>query len=193
MNQLISITHKIHEALEQGEDICMVFLDVSKAFDRVYHEGLLFKLASFGISGSLLRWFKSYLSNRKQRVIINGQESDWQHTTAGVPQGSILGPLLFLVFVNDIVDNLKTTPFIFADDTSLMEAISDPRHSFVKANQDLATLSKWASQWQVTFNALKTEYMIISLKPFPPDCPELVLNGTQITQVTSPTHLGLNI
>ena len=103
----------------------MVFLDISKAFDRVWHEGLLHKLRCFGIGGSLFDWLASYLKNRKQRVVINGQYSEWTPTYSGVPQGSILGPLLFLVFINDIVDDLECEPFLFADDTSLLEIISD--------------------------------------------------------------------
>ena len=157
INQLIFMIHEIHKALENGQDICLVFLDVSKAFDRVFHEGLVLKLASFGIEGSLLRWFKSYLSERVQRVVVNGQESNWIQTTAGVPQGSILGPLLFIIFINDIVDNLETSPFLFADDTSLMQPILEPvADSFDKINRDLERLSEWAAQWRVTFNAKKT-------------------------------------
>ena len=93
--QLILIVHKIHEALERGKDARMVFLDISKAFDKVWHEGLIYKLEALGVRDPLLRWIKSYLTNRKQRVMISGQCSDWKNVGAGVPQGSVLGPLLF--------------------------------------------------------------------------------------------------
>ncbi len=95
-NQLILITHKIFEALERGKEVRMVFLDISKAFDKVWHRGLLLKLERLGVQDPLLKWFRSYLTGRKQRVIIDGQSSDWKQIEAGVPQGSVLGPLLFL-------------------------------------------------------------------------------------------------
>ena len=120
VNQLIFLVHKINQSLEKGQDICLIFLDVSKAFDRVFHEGLIFKLSSFGINGLLLKWFESYLSHRSQRVVINGQESEWLYTSAGVPQGSILGPLLFIIYVNDIVEEMDSNPFLFANGMSLI-------------------------------------------------------------------------
>ena len=102
MNQLLMVTHKIYMALEHGQDVIMVFLDISKAFDRVWHDGLVHKLKIFGIAGNLLKWLTNYLKDRLQRVVINGANSDWIKILAGVPQGSILGPLLFLIYVNDI-------------------------------------------------------------------------------------------
>ena len=95
VNQLVFIVHKIYEALEQGKEVRMVSLDISKAFDKVWHKGLLYKLESLGVRDPVLKWIKSYLTGRKQRVIIDGQSSDWREIEAGVPQGSVLGPLLF--------------------------------------------------------------------------------------------------
>ena len=191
VNQLITLVHNIYKSLDEKNDVCMVFLDVSKAFDKVYHEGLIFKLRQLGIEGKLLKWIKSYLTNRKQRVVLNGKMSDWKHTNAGVPQGSILGPLLFLVFVNDIVDSIDSKIFVYADDTSIMRPIKDPEYDFQILNSDLHTLSKWAKQWHVTFNCAKTECMIFSLKNKPPSYPPLFLNNTIIKQVNHHTHLGL--
>ena len=92
-----------------------IFLDISKAFDKVWHEGLIFKLRRNGISGNLLAFFQNYLSNRHQRVVLNGQESKWMGLGAGVPQGSVLGPLLFLVYINDLTDNILSDMRLFAD------------------------------------------------------------------------------
>ena len=134
INQLIFISHKIYESFDKGDDVCYVSLDASAAFDRVWHDGLLFKLRRKGICGNLLNWFESYLSERYQRVIIKGQYSDWTNIHAGVPQGSILGPLLFLIYVDDIIDDIECDIFLFADDTSLLERITDPQTSFDKIN-----------------------------------------------------------
>ena len=103
-----------------------VFLDISKAFDRVWHKGLLYKLKCMGINGNLLKLVESFLSNRYQRVVLSGQASSWAEIRAGVPQGSILGPLFFLIYINDLSENLKSTVKLFADDTSIFHVVKDP-------------------------------------------------------------------
>ena len=96
-----------------------VFLDISKAFDKVWHDGLIFRLKSYGIEGELLLLLKNYLHNREQRVVLNGQTSEWKRIYSGVPQGSVLDPLLFLIYISDLPDGLTSMCKIFADDTSL--------------------------------------------------------------------------
>jgi hypothetical protein len=191
INQLLYITNNIHKALESGKEICLVFLDVSKAFDRVWHSGLLNKLRCMGIEGRLFDWLCDYLSDRKIRVVINGQKSDWLKPNAGVPQGSILGPLLFLVFINDITNNIESNINLFADDTSLMEIIDNYVDSYAKLNRDLNRLSNWANKWLVTFNANKTVYLKISRKTNPAPNPVLLLNGIIIREVFQHKHLGV--
>jgi hypothetical protein len=191
MNQLLYITDKIHRALEEGKEICLVFLDISKAFDRVWHSGLLHKLRCLGIEGNLFEWLSDYLTNRRIRAVINGQKSDWQNTTAGVPQGSILGPLLFLVFINDITVNIESDIHLFADDTSLMDIIDNHILSYAKLNRDLNRLSSWAKKWMVTFNATKTVYLQVTRKINPAPKPILRLNGVVVREVLTHKHLGL--
>ncbi len=192
INQLVHLCHQIYQGLDNAKDICLVFLDVSKAFDKVYHPALLHKLERMGIAGNLLDWIASYLENRRQVVVINGVCSDEKSINASVPQGSILGPLLFLVYVNDIVDDLETTPYLFADDTSLFCPV-DPKNmqnAFDKVNRDLVKLENWAAQWRVTFNASKTVYMIVSNRKNIV-YPDLYLSGQKLTRVYDHKHLGM--
>ena len=107
INQLLSITHEIYKCFDDGFEVRGVFLDISKAFDKVWHEGIILKLKQNGISGKLLSALSDFLKDRKQRVTLNGQVSSWTVVNAGVPQGSILGPLLFLVYINDLTDGVS--------------------------------------------------------------------------------------
>ena len=126
LNQLVDVYNTFCKALDEGKEVRAIFCDISKAFDRVWHRGLLFKLQSVGISGMLLQWFTDYLHNRKQRVVLPGANSDWTAVNSGVPQGSILGPLLFLLYINDIVENINSSIRLFADDTSLYIIVDNP-------------------------------------------------------------------
>ena len=106
INQLLSTTHEIYKSFDDGLEIRSVFLYISKAFDKVWHEGVIFKLKQNGISGDLKNILTYSLSNRKQRVVL--KVSNWTSVNAGVPQGSILGPLLFLIYINNLSDNLMS-------------------------------------------------------------------------------------
>ena len=123
INQLLSITHEIYHSIDEDYEIRGVFLDISKAFDKVRHEGLVFKLKQNGICGNLLNIHEEFRRNRKQRVVLNGQTSNWENIHVGVSQGSILGPLLFLIYINDFAENLSSNPKLFADNTSLFSVV----------------------------------------------------------------------
>ena len=127
VQQLISITHEIYNAFDCNPSLEVrgVFLDISKAFDKVWYDGLIYKLKRNGITGDLLRLMQSFLSERYQKVALNGQTSNWNKIKAGVPQGSILGPLFFLVYINDLLFEIRCSDKLFADDTSLFSVVEN--------------------------------------------------------------------
>ena len=154
INQLISITHKICKLFDDGYEVRGVFLDISKAFDKVWHQGFHYKVRQNGISGKLLNILTDFLDNRTQRVILNGQYSSWGKAEAGVPQGSILGPLLVLICINDLPDNLASNPKLFADDTSLFSVAKNLNASNIVLNNDLKKTGEWGFQWKMSFFCL---------------------------------------
>ena len=129
-----------------------VFLDIYKAFDTVWHDGLLYKLKACGVQGELLSRLRNYLQKRKQRVVLNGQTSEWRDIISGVPQGSVLGPLLFLIYINDLPGSLTSLCKIFADDTSLFSKVHGINKSANELNGDLEKISRWGYQWKMQFN-----------------------------------------
>ena len=141
VNQLVDIYNTVCKSLDEGKEVCAVFCEISKAFDRVWHRCLLFKLESIGVSDSPLSWFKSYLADRKQRVVLPGAVSAWKYIKAGVPQGSILGPLLFLIYINEIVVDIYSGIRLFADETSLYISVDNPQQTANLLNADLAKLT----------------------------------------------------
>ena len=192
VNQLTYLNNTFCEALDGGKEVWAVFCDISKAFDRVWHAGLLYKLEAAGVTGEVLAWFKNYLSDRKQRVVLPGVTSDWASIRAGVPQGSILGPLLFLLYINDIVADIGSNIRLFADDTSLFIIVENPVLSANCLNRDLDKIKRWATTWLVSFNPSKTETLLISRKVKRPQHPPLFMQDVQIKEVDYHKHLGLN-
>ena len=194
INQLLSITYSIYKSLDAGLEVRSVFLDISKAFDKVWHEGLIFKLKQNGISGNLLDLLNDFLRNRKQRVVLNGKFSSWADVNAGVPQGSILGPLLFLIYINDLSDELSSDSKLFADDTSLFSIVKDESTSAKDLNDDLATINKWAFQWKMSFNPDPTKQaqeVIFSRKINKNSHPPLTFNNSKVAVTSSQKHLGI--
>ena len=134
--------------------------------------------AGIGCSENVTKWFSSYLTGRKQRVVFNGQASDWTPVQAGVHQGSILGPLLFLSYINDIVKDIGCSIRLFADDTSLNIIVESSQIAANFINIDLSSINNWAADWLVGFNMKKSFSMIFSRKLHPPQHPLLFMNNT---------------
>jgi hypothetical protein len=191
VNQLSFLYHTFCEALDKKKDVHIVFCDISKAFDRVWHEGLIYKLQKIGICGTLLLWFKDYLRNRMQKVIIRGQQSETGIIKAGVPQGSVLGPLLFLIYINDLADTVTSKIKLFADDTTLYIEFDNPNTASQGMNDNLTSVQQWADQWLVKFSPPKTKLMTCSYKKatYPP----IKFNNVALASVNSHRHLGLTL
>ena len=196
VNQLLSITHKIFKAFDCNPtlEVRPVFLDISKAFDKVWHECLLYKLKSMGISGELHKLLENYLSGQLQRVVLNGQISSWRPVLAGVPQGSILGPLLFLAYIYDLPNGLKSNAKLFADDTSLFTIVKDKNESADVFNNDLLLMSKWAYDWKMIFNPdpkKPAQEVIFSRKKQSQSHPTISLNNIHVERASYHKHLGI--
>ena len=167
---------------------------MSKAFDKVWHDGLIYKLKTFGITGKLLSLLQDFLSDRFQRVALNGQYSEWKEVKAGVPQGSILGPLLFLIYINDLSVDLKSIVKLFADDVSIFSITHDPNLSANELNSDLRKINDWAHMWRMSFNPdplKQASEVLFSKKRNIVNHPDLYFNGTKINRVPSQKHLGM--
>ena len=142
------------DLLEHNVPLDILYLDYSKAFDTVPHRRLIKKLSTVGIQGKVLEWLNSFLTGRKQRVVVNHVKSDWIDVISGVPQGTVLGPLLFLIFVSEIPDLVKSHASLFADDTKLYADCHK-----AELQSDLDKLVQWTDQMQMSFNASKCKVM----------------------------------
>ena len=158
---LIEITEKIKSTIDSGKFGCGIFIDLKKAFDTVNHKILLTKLEHYGIRGNLLNWFESYLTNRKQYVFYNGVSSDIASFSCGVPQGSVLGPLLFLIYINDLPNiSEKLSFFLFADDTNIYYESNSLIELEKTVNKELKLLSAWLNLNRLALNVSKTNFVI---------------------------------
>ena len=190
IQQLLFIVHFIRTSWTKGKMTQGIFLDVSAAFDKCWHSGLLAKLEQVKVEESCLDLFKSYLSNRKQFVVVDGSKSDIKDVQAGVPQGSRLGPLLWILFVNDIIEDLETEVLLFADDTCLFATADDPSETAEMLNRDLEKIHQWAGKWKVSFNPSKSKDVIFSKKNLA-NSPPIIFNNTLVSRVHEHRHLGV--
>lgn len=188
--QLLTFLHSLQASLSTSSQSDVIYLDFKKAFDSVSHNELLTKLWSFGLTGNLWKWFKAYLSFRSQQVILNSFLSDPLPVISGVPQGSILGPILFLIFVNDLPPSANfSKTFLFADDTKCLKKVSSPADSQL-LQEDLHHLSHWCLKWNLRFNEKKCVVLRFCLKS-PRILFNYSLNNISISSVNHHRDLGI--
>ena len=190
---LLLLIDELTKALENKDYAVGIFLDFSKAFDTVNHVILLCKLDHYGIRGSALDWFQSYLKDRKQFVTYNGVSSQMKSIKCGVPQGSILGPILFLVYINDLVNVCQELmAILFADDTNLFKTGKDPQIIQDVINTELQRVSTWLKVNKLSLNIDKTHFMIFTKKPTRPSL-DIRIDGKKINEVNNTKFLGAYI
>ena len=162
----VMMSHNVLPTLLKNREVArVVCLDIARAFDRVWHPGLLEKLSALGFSGTLHAWLTDYLKDRSLKVVLNGRESGVKSINAGVPQGSILGPLLFITFIDDISQDLENQSILYADEATIMSFVKSSKDRPLAAtslNQDLAKIETWAKTWNVLFGAAKCKTTSIS-------------------------------
>ena len=167
LTNLLETLEQWTEIIDEGDAIDVAYLNFRKAFDLVSHEHLIYKLSKYGIKGKLLEWIKDFLKDRTQRVVIRGTASSPRKVTSGVPQGSVLGPLLFLIFINDLPLGLLSALSLFADDSKLFSRIVKSKKKGKKSNingsailqNDLNAVLEWANKWRMEFNVDKCKIM----------------------------------
>ena len=187
--QLINVVEDVQRAFDQQKQVDLIMLDFQKAFDTVPHKRLLHKLKSYGIEGQTLKWISLWLTNRLQRVTVDGATSTWVQVKSGVPQGTVLGPLLFLVYINDIGNNISSTLRLFADDCLLYRVI-DSLEDVYLLQQDLNLIANWCQCWQMRLNINKC-VTLQCYRSFSPLLTNYFIEGHTLERVDQHLYLGV--
>ena len=193
--QLTYLCHNLYKSLDSGNNFSAIFLDISKYFDKIWHHGLIYKCENeFGITGPLLSWIKSYLHNRKHRVKISSSFSTFRTINAGCPQGSVLGPLLALLYLNELSHITENNTQFFADDTSLHASHRPSNITTIQQSlqNDLDKIHQYGQQWIISFNPAKTVQITLSNSPSPTS-PQLTFGGQPVPTSHSHKHLGITL
>ena len=192
--QLLLLTHKLYSSLNENKDFTVVFLDISKYFDKIWHKGLIEKCRiQYNISGPLLEWLITYLKDRSQIVRVGTSFSPPEKILSGCPQGSVLGPLLAIMYLNDLSDKTENDALFYADDTSLYSSHShDSQNDRQSLQKDLDTITEYGKEWAVAFNAQKTVQLTFTNRHESEDF-TLHFDGHDIPTGTTHKHLGLTI
>jgi hypothetical protein len=189
LTNLLSFLERDTEELDDGGNVDVIYLDFAEAFDKVPHQRLLRKLERYGVSGRLLAWIRGWLLNRWQRVGVRGHWSGWRRVLSGIPQGSVLGPVLFLVFIDDLEEGLLSEVLKFADDTKIFRRVDSERDREV-LQKDLDRLVQWSEVWQMRFNVDKCKVMHLGRGNLRGD---YVMSGGTLGAVREERDLGVKI
>ena len=161
--QLLKVMDEWTKILDKGGKIDSVYMDFMKAFDKVPHRRLLHKMHRYKISEKVIKWVESFLNNRTQKVIVNGTESKCHHVTSGIPQGSVMGPMLFVIYINDMPEMVESSTYLFADDTKIFREIREEKDEKM-LQADLDNLQSWSDTWLLKFHPNKCKVMSVANK-----------------------------
>ena len=188
-SQLLEVIEDWSKTIEHGDPVDVVYVDFQKAFDSVPHHRLLRKLHSYGISGNLLRWITAFLSGRKQEVVLNGYHSGLISVTSGVPQGSVLGPLLFIIYINDLPSAVSSSTKMFADDTKMYRNVASASGS-TALQTDVDALAGWSDRWQLPFNVDKCKVLHIGANNVHH---QYTMRGVTLASTETERDLGIHV
>ena len=187
LTNLLFFLEKVTAFVDEGYPVDVLYLDFSKAFDKVPHKRLLLKLRAHGIGMEIRDWIGEWLDGRNQRVVVNGKMSEWSRVTSGVPQGSVLGPTLFLIYINDIYEGLVSTVLKFADDTKVFRRVASVEDACL-LQEDLTRMYDWSLEWQMLFNTSKCRVMHVGRGN---ECYDYFMGGTMIEATEEEKDLGV--
>ena len=195
-DNIFNITQKVMESFNRGKKVCCIFFDISAAFDKVWHKGLIYKLINIKLPMYLVNWIISFLEDRKFRIKIGNYTTNYFDVGSGVPQGSVLSPLLFSIYINDIPTNIKrnvTNSLVFADDLAYYHIYKKGEGNVSKLiNKHLNTLTKWMGKWRLSFAPHKCNYLVFSKNNInESEKLKLRLNNTLLKYDNNPTFLGI--
>lgn len=187
LTNLLEFMERVADSNDKGEPLDIIFLDLQKAFDKVPHLRLLRKLEALGVGGRLLDWIREWLRDRRQRVVLGGFYSEWEQVRSGVPQGSVLGPVLFTIFINDLDEGIVNKLLKFADDTKVLGKVVS-EEDVVELKKDLQKIMSWSEMWQMKFNTSKCKVMHMG---FGNRNEKYEMGGTELVEVTEEKDLGV--
>jgi hypothetical protein len=187
LTNLLEFLEFVTDYIDQGKPIDVIYLDFQKAFDKVPHKRLMLKIKSFGIVDRIYNWIEDWLKDRQQRVVILGKNSNWIRVKSGVPQGSVLGPLLFLIYINDIDDSVGSNILKFADDTKIYSVVAN-RDDVARLQDDLKNLCYWSKEWLMLFNIAKCKVMHLGRNNVKA---VYEIDGTKLDEVDEERDLGV--
>ena len=189
--QLINVLDEWTEALDNDSSIDCIYMDFQKAFDTVPHKRLLNKLDAYGIGEDMIDWTRNFLADRVQQVSVNGKNSKWHKVTSGIPQGSVIGPLMFIIYINDLPESVKSTIYLFADDTKIFKVLKTPEDKDI-LQSDLNKITKWTETWLLKLHPQKCKTLHVGKTDPDPDY-KYELMGITLDNVEEEKDIGVTI
>lgn len=190
--QLLHFLDKCMASIVLGNVVDTIYFDFKKAFDMVPHKRLLAKLKSYGIKGKILKWIEEFLVGRNQYVTVNGEKSSSGSVTSGIPQGTVLGPILFVLYINDILENITSDGFLFADDTKIFRTITS-KEDALHLQSDIDSLKEWSEKWGMEFNRDKCHVLTLGKFENTKYAHRYLIGDDEIEHVFAEKDLGVTV